>query len=662
MELETNLMINSQNSIEIFPKDIFIAMKNNTYNFYHQNLTTVASSQNYFSMKLKIIPLIKKISDKMNLKSQTFYLGLYYLDIIYSNNNQIQNLANKFSAISLTCLILSAKICENDPVVPSLKSFANAYNKFIDYKKIITVKELFYYEVFCLKLLKYKLSYCTVYDFNYFILGHGIVKKEQIEDLINSNISNDNILLIKKIQEKIYKKSRDYIDLLLNTQINSKYNSLLISIFIIIKSVEYVLLKEHKLKKSDSALKKLIIKKNYDSIREIIHELYDFDYESMIEYQNLTNDFEFQQIFKHKKTAENSRKINYLNSSKSTTDFDFKNYDKKTFINKLTKLNFNSNSLKEKINTNLKKIKNNSNDFNNETAKNKISKIIMPSRIELYENKFSTLKKNKDNPSIFGNISPQILFVKKVVRSKQLSPSISMNNSNNASSNISFRKFRIGKVRNLKGVDISTKMNRNNMSNIIDRLSLTNSKSNYEINTYSKKNIQNLRNNSNTIILDNTIYNKKYPFETSRYSSQKELKCNPSIGVIITRNTIIPKNAEIKNIINNIEINNINETIFNNHNYTDRILLHNLKYSNINKKDKMRMSLMHSLEKVNKRNEIQKSQKSINKKIDFFEFYNSSANQDKKVNRFTKKCQRIKRIKNNEKVNEIGNIKYSINK
>ena len=114
MQLEANLIINFQNFDEISPKDIFTSMKNNTYNFYTQNLTTIAASQNYFSMKLKMIPLLHKFIDRMKLKPQTFYLGLYYLDIIYSNNNQIQNLANKYIVISITCLILSAKMCEND--------------------------------------------------------------------------------------------------------------------------------------------------------------------------------------------------------------------------------------------------------------------------------------------------------------------------------------------------------------------------------------------------------------------------------------------------------------------------------------------------------------------------------------------------------------------
>ena len=667
MQLEANLIINFQNFDEISPKDIFTSMKNNTYNFYTQNLTTIAASQNYFSMKLKMIPLLHKFIDRMKLKPQTFYLGLYYLDIIYSNNNQIQNLANKYIVISITCLILSAKMCENDPKVPSLKTFANTYNKLVEYKKIITVKELFYYEVFCLKLLNYKLNYFTVYDFNLFLLGHGLLRKGQIEDVIKIIYNNDPFS-VKKIIEKIFKKCRYYLDLLINTQITFKYNSLLISIYIILKSIEFISLKEYKLKKSEYDQKNIIIRKNSDSIRKIMNECYNFDYESMVEYKNLENDIEFQQIFKHKKPVNSSKRMDGLNSSKSKAVFDLKKSDKKICINKLNKLQINSSMSYKKINTNIQ-FNQNTKDSNNITTNEEISNIIMPPRIELFNNQCPKLKK-RISPLLFGNLSPQTLFVKKVVQSKRLSSSISPDKSNNNSSNISFKKFQIGKIQNLKEIKINNnRMSLNETNNLKNNLCLTNSKSNYDQTPYIKKYLKN--SNSNTIILDRKIYNKKFPYDPYRVSPQlNRINSNPSVRFMFTRNSVIPKKTEIKNIINNIEINNISDamSIFDsNKSYTSRIMVNNLKYSNINKKDKMHFNLMNSLGKVNERNESEKQRKTINKILDLKNLYKSNSNKnnikesDKTNSRFIKKNQRIKRIKNNEKVNEKSNINYLVN-
>ena len=53
--------------------------------------------------------------------------------------------------------------------------------------------------------------------------------------------------MVKRILEKIYKKSRYYLDNIVKNKISLKYDSFLISIYIMYKSVEYVILKENKL-------------------------------------------------------------------------------------------------------------------------------------------------------------------------------------------------------------------------------------------------------------------------------------------------------------------------------------------------------------------------------------------------------------------------------
>ena len=181
----------------------------------------------------------------MEFKSQTFFLSIYYLDIILLQNKiKINNL----NLLGLSCFIIASKYCENDPIVPPLDNYLNFYNKYnSNINKKIKLEELFEMEVKVLKYLNYNLHYLTIYDFNLFFFNHGIIKKQQIKDTINNNVifhnnknnknnisskdeDNDLILdgnYIEIILEKIYKKSRYYLDLIIiNEKICFKYNVL----------------------------------------------------------------------------------------------------------------------------------------------------------------------------------------------------------------------------------------------------------------------------------------------------------------------------------------------------------------------------------------------------------------------------------------------------
>ena len=224
---------------EIIPKDIFNSMKKNTYNNFSFNSFSSISKE-YLSIRNDLFCLLKKISSKIGFKSQTYFLSVYYLDILYSQNKKIDCNPN---ILGLACLLLSAKYCENDPSVPELKYFIKIYNRIVGCRNSISVSDLFYSEVIACKMLNHKLNYYTVYDFNSFFFSHNILKAEQLEDL---NIGYDNNKYTrdikfsqkgKKIMEKIYRKSRYYLDNLLESQISLKYNSLLLSIYIMKKSV-----------------------------------------------------------------------------------------------------------------------------------------------------------------------------------------------------------------------------------------------------------------------------------------------------------------------------------------------------------------------------------------------------------------------------------------
>ena len=246
---------NNLNDAEISPKKIFELMKVNIYdNYYNYSFSLI--NKDYISSRKSIFNTLHKITIKMGFKSQTFFLSAHYLDIIFTKKRRINSNLN---TLGLACLCLSAKFCENDPIVPHLQYFIRIYNHIMGYKNTISMSELKRNEVLVLKMLNYKLNYYTIYDFDSFLFGHGILKIEQLKDLQNQNkrlyrskrkefsINPTNSILIKNILEKIYKKSRYYLDdIINNTRLCFKYNPLYISIYIMKKSIEEVLSTEQK--------------------------------------------------------------------------------------------------------------------------------------------------------------------------------------------------------------------------------------------------------------------------------------------------------------------------------------------------------------------------------------------------------------------------------
>ena len=229
---------------EIPPKEIFQLMKTNIFdNFTHYSLISI--NKDYINSRKALFNLLHKITIRMGFKSQTFFLCAHFLDIIFTKKKRI-NL--NLNILGLSCLCLAAKYCENDPIVPHLQYFIKIFNNMNGYKNAILMSELKRGEVTVLKILNYKLNYFTIYDFNSFLFGHGILKIEQLKDIENKNkklyrsarkkfvVNSTNSLMIKNILEKIYKKSRYYLDIIIkNTKICFRYNPLFISIYIMKK-------------------------------------------------------------------------------------------------------------------------------------------------------------------------------------------------------------------------------------------------------------------------------------------------------------------------------------------------------------------------------------------------------------------------------------------
>ena len=302
---------------EIPPKQIFIKMKSNIYDEFYTLKYSKINNNAYIYSRKTLFHILHKITNAMGFKSQTFFLCAHYLDIIFSSNKSINININ---LLGLSSLCLSAKYCENDPEVPHLQYFIKIYNILMGYKNFLSMNDLKIGEVSALKLLNYKLNYFTVYDFNSFFFAHGILKLEQIKEIEIYKNKNDfyikqiNSLMIKNILEKIYKKSRYYLDIVVNkTRLCFKYNSLYLSILIMKKSVNEVLSNEKNIYLYDINEQIEFYKRNSMCFKEIMSDFYNIEYENNEQYKKLIKDEEIKEIFEEK---EKKRIENYQNFTK----------------------------------------------------------------------------------------------------------------------------------------------------------------------------------------------------------------------------------------------------------------------------------------------------------------------------------------------------------
>ena len=301
------------NEAGVSPKQIFEIMKTNIFdNFYTYSYSSI--NKDYLYSRKTLFNILHKITKRLGFKSQTFYLCTLYLDMIFSIKKKININLN---SLGLATLCLAAKYVENDPIVPHLQYFLKVYNYILGYKSVISISDLKSAEVMVLKLLNYKLNYYTIYDFNSFLFGHGILKLEQIKEIEDINprryyrnkrkdfcFNHTSSLMIKSILEKIYQRSRYYLDLVLNeSKLNFKYNSLILSIYIMRKSVFEILAHEQNIDLYEKNEREQFYKRNSSCFRQIMHNFYNIDYETNEQYRELLVDEEIQEIFENKEKA-----------------------------------------------------------------------------------------------------------------------------------------------------------------------------------------------------------------------------------------------------------------------------------------------------------------------------------------------------------------------
>ena len=562
------------NILEINPQEIFENMKKDFYDNYSiTNLLNI--NKDFIKIRKDLINLIYKISKKMGFKSQAFFLSVYYLDIIIIENKNIDS--NKLNILSLSCLIVASKYCENDPNVPPLENFIDVYNRYNNKFGEIKMDDLYEMEVNALKYLDYNVYYLTIYDFNLFFFNHGIIKKQQIKDIINNNVNiksnnknnksdissnddDDEFILdnnyIKKILEKIYKRSRYYLDLIIcNDQICLKFNALLISIYTMKKSIEEIILNEYKLKNKDYYLnKRQIIKKTNFYFKQVMNNFYKLDYESFPKYNELINDKEIINIFPQQEKIHDIRnkkisKSNLLNFKKvlplckKKENYIIKKNNNSITINGLSNLTTSA-TIEENQSPNI--------ILNSFTVKNK--DVILSGNNSLEKNR---IKNNKINNAFYEYYN----HTNKSCYNKTLG-NIKKNRNNLINGNI-----------NANRIDINNKSNSKNSNSFIEKVGKkknnctftqlkNNLKKNFSLNKKRCKDryshINNLKSLCKLTSCSNTIKNiKEGSFIKNNINNDNEKKYNHDVynGNSLEK-IIIEENEKLKAFINSYDSNN----------------------------------------------------------------------------------------------------------
>ena len=244
----------------------------------------------YLSIRNDILTLLKKISNHLNFKSQTFFLSITYMDELvhvmpqHHNDNTVI-VHNDLYIKALTCLVIASKYQEIDYVIPNLRKYIECYRMYNNkHSTFVTIEMLRCEEVNVLMLLKYKLYYYSVYDYIVFMFCHGVVTQDELKRIDNNN-NEINDSKMKRSLERIYIKARELLDKVICMEEMVCYVSYraYFAIYIMERSVKEVLCVKQS-EEGDIAFRKVVIEvyksdnyykdETFEKIKQKIEECY----------------------------------------------------------------------------------------------------------------------------------------------------------------------------------------------------------------------------------------------------------------------------------------------------------------------------------------------------------------------------------------------------
>ena len=191
--------------------------------YYLPNSIEISSERAklYFSRRKYLLTLIKTIHSNISYNSQSYFLSIFLMDIIFLKENLSKEFyaffpskipsndikLNNYILLSLGCLIISYKFNGNNSMLYPLNNIIKIIHYISGEKFGFTVRDLAVGEACIIKLLKYKLNFYSVYHYLVFFFSHGIIFKKKLEKYK---------LIEKKVLEKIYIQARQILDYLID--------------------------------------------------------------------------------------------------------------------------------------------------------------------------------------------------------------------------------------------------------------------------------------------------------------------------------------------------------------------------------------------------------------------------------------------------------------
>ena len=213
---------------DINSKDIIISMRQCTelgYPFLNEEYNMTPEENNnkekiyksldlYFNYRKMIIVNLQKMVKMFDFSDLIFYQSLFYLDHFLSHKMTDEITEKEILYYLVGYFLCSAKARETDIYEPSFDSFCS-----IDKKRYLNVEKIAYYEILCLKNIKYNIFSYSAYDWLSELISIGYVfdcevNKNNTMIIINGhrhslvNVINKYVMkiLLKITTQKIFMK------------------------------------------------------------------------------------------------------------------------------------------------------------------------------------------------------------------------------------------------------------------------------------------------------------------------------------------------------------------------------------------------------------------------------------------------------------------------
>ena len=196
-------------------------LEENGYFLPNNLLINSVNAKLYFLKRNYLKTLIKTIHSSISYNSQSYFLSIFLMDIIFLKENLSNEYysffpskipskdlkLNDYILLSLSCLIISYKFNGNSSILYPLNNIIKIIYYISGEKFSFTSRDLVRGEAFIIKLLKYKLNFYTVYHYLVFFFAHGIIFKKYLTKYKS---------IEKNIFEKIYSEARQLLDYIID--------------------------------------------------------------------------------------------------------------------------------------------------------------------------------------------------------------------------------------------------------------------------------------------------------------------------------------------------------------------------------------------------------------------------------------------------------------